>query len=250
MSTLTVPDTHALSRTVSLTSSIASRETTNSFLPVIKQEDLFSASFVLSAVSDANDGPRAPYLRPVSTFATPHLSPSGMKSSDTLVSTATAPPLPPTRPLVISHHKRSLRSRLSLSRAPPTSPTSEAGELRSKRAFSLPFNLPSHSSVSLALSSNASVDLPNLLLDIGHAGTDSTSVKGAPEDASWVPPPPPVAKGASEAPVKGKGGPGWYGGKRKNSNGDIVQIGADGVEVIVLRGMPFTSNLIDSEGLC
>lgn len=248
MSTLAVPSagSHELSRSDSVASSVVSHVSTNSFLPVIKQEDLFSASFVLSAVADASNrageaAPRAPYLRPVSTFNTPALSPSsaGMRSSDTLVrvdthsssATTPVPPLPPTRPLVISHQRRSIRSRLSLSRATPADEP-QVEHVKTKRAFSLPFNMPSHSTLSLATSSIMSNELPNLLDDAVKHGAATTPPAA---ESSWVPPPPPIAQGQSEAPVKGKGGPGWYGGKRINDKGEVVQVGADGVETVIMK---------------
>lgn len=40
---------------------------------------------------------------------------------------------------------------------------------------------------------------------------------------------------ATPAAGKGKGGPGWYAGKRKNDKGEIVAIGADGVEVVIMK---------------
>jgi hypothetical protein len=282
MSTLAVPpsetSSQALSRSSSVASSVASAQTTHSFLPVIEHEDLFSASFVLGAVAESPASPpRAPYLRPISTFNSPKLpvasssssstpvvpaafSPSlaGMRSTDTLVSVVRQPciasvstatqlttsaassrdtfTLPPTRPLVISHQKRSLRQRLSLSR--PTPPPPMAEPERTKRAFSLPFNLPSHSTVSLVPSlapstTSTTSDLPNLLLP--EADIREVVDEEAEEDASWVPPPPPVAKGQSEAPVKGKGGPGWYGGKRINKRGEVVQVAADGTETVIMK---------------
>lgn len=264
---------HPITRSNSISSSVASGQTTHSFLPVIEHEDLFSASFVLGAVVESpSSPPRAPYLRPISTMASPKLpaasssthtattaaafSPSlaGMRSADTLVSVARQPSitslamlsqsaasketlsLPPTRPLVISHQKRSLRSRFSLSRATPAPPPMAEPE-RTKRAFSLPFNLPSHSTVSLAPSTTSTTsDLTNLLLpeaDVREVDDEEAAAEA--EDASWIPPPPPAAKGQSEAPVKGKGGPGWYGGKRINERGEVIQVAADGTETVIMR---------------
>lgn len=283
MSALTASSTEtgsqALSRSSSAASSVASGTTTHSFLPEIEHEDLFSASFVLGAIMESPTlSPRAPYLRPISTFASPNLaaasSPSatpnlasatltpshaGMRSTDTLVSVARQPSiasslsmatqpaapkdgytLPPTRPLVISHQKRSLRQRLSLSRATPAPPPQAELE-RTKRAFSLPFNLPSHSTVSLVPSmASTTSELPNLLpeADVREVAEEET------ENASWIPPPPPIAKGQSEAPVKGKGGPGWYGGKRINERGEVVQVAADGTETVIMkRAFPDHSSL-------
>ncbi|KAL7412505.1 hypothetical protein BDY24DRAFT_416280 [Mrakia frigida] len=41
--------------------------------------------------------------------------------------------------------------------------------------------------------------------------------------------------GAKGAGGRGKGGPGWYAGKRKNEKGEIVAIGEDGVEVVIMK---------------
>lgn len=52
------------------------------------------------------------------------------------------------------------------------------------------------------------------------------------------------------ASSRGKGGSGWYAGKRKNEKGEIVAIGENGVEIVIMKSESLSFPLLSSPLCC
>jgi hypothetical protein len=215
-----------------------------------------------TAMSYADPSPSTPHVRIVplpsssSVVAPPSPAPilglKGKKSRFSMVVTKSGSPFSTNSDSPLSRKRSSKLSSsfspspggpLSLDEQHPPSPSGSLFARKLKFRSGLGGSSSSASPRSPSLH-RATLDPTYLTEELGVAGSASSVTLmegeegwvGVQKTASAATGPPSVSSpSATEGRGKGKGGQGWYAGKRKNDQGEIVAIGPDGVEYVVMK---------------